>query len=139
MFKLYKKADILEKISDKVKTVDDLFNLPLSEFDRECCDYWFNDYLDSKEYLDQGYFHVWSLEHFKEYFYEAFYLMECRKECKFLVLIEFGESLYFIFDPVGFSTLESFLTNKREDLLREVADLTAFLPFLRQNNPDYPF
>lgn len=86
MFKLYKKADILEKISDKVKTVDDLLNLPLSEFDRECCDYWFNDYL-----------------------------------------------------PVGFSTLESFLTNKREDLLREVADLTTFLPFLRQNNPDYPF
>lgn len=41
MFKLYKKADILEKISDKVKTVDDLLNLPLSEFDRECCDYWF--------------------------------------------------------------------------------------------------
>lgn len=40
MFKLYKKADILEKISDKVKTVDDLLNLPLSEFDRECCDYW---------------------------------------------------------------------------------------------------
>lgn len=39
MFKLYKKADILEKISDKVKTVDDLLNLPLSEFDRECCDY----------------------------------------------------------------------------------------------------
>lgn len=34
MFKLYKKADILEKISDKVKTVDDLLNLPLSEFDR---------------------------------------------------------------------------------------------------------
>lgn len=65
MFKLYKKADILEKISDKVKTVDDLFNLPLSEFDRECCDYWFNDYLDSKEYLDQGYFHVWSLELFR--------------------------------------------------------------------------
>lgn len=136
MFKLYKKADILEKISDKVKTVDDLFNLPLSEFDRECCDYWFNDYLGSKEYLDRGYFHV---SPDKEFFYEAFYLMECRKECKFLVLIEFGESLYFIFDPVGFSTLESFLTNKREDLLREVADLTAFLPFLRQNNPDYPF
>ena len=43
MFKLYKKADILEKISDKVKTVDDLLNLPLSEFDRECCDYWFNE------------------------------------------------------------------------------------------------
>ena len=39
MFKLYKKADILEKISDKVKTVDDLLNLPLTEFDRECCDY----------------------------------------------------------------------------------------------------
>lgn len=49
MFKLYKKADILEKISDKVKTVDDLFNLPLSEFDRECCDYWFNDYLEKLE------------------------------------------------------------------------------------------
>lgn len=49
MFKLYKKADILEKISDKVKTVDDLLNLPLSEFDRECCDYWFNDYLDSEK------------------------------------------------------------------------------------------
>lgn len=126
MFKLYKKADILEKISDKVKTVDDLLNLPLSEFDRECCDFWFNDYLDSKEYLDRGYFHV---SPDKEFFYEAFYLMECRKECKFLVLIEFGESLYFIFDPVGFSTLESFLTNKREDLLREVADLTAFLPY----------
>ena len=44
MFKLYKKADILQKISDKVKTVEDLFNLPLSEFDRECCDYWFNEY-----------------------------------------------------------------------------------------------
>lgn len=56
MFKLYKKADILEKISDKVKTVDDLLNLPLSEFDRECCDYWFNDYLDSKEYRDRGYY-----------------------------------------------------------------------------------
>lgn len=28
MFKLYKKADILEKISDKVKTVDDLYHLP---------------------------------------------------------------------------------------------------------------
>lgn len=49
MFKLYKKADILEKISDKVKTVDDLLNLPLSEFDRECCDYWFNDYLEKLE------------------------------------------------------------------------------------------
>lgn len=58
MFKLYKKADILEKISDKVKTVDDLLNLPLSEFDRECCDYWFNDYLDSKEYRDRGYYVV---------------------------------------------------------------------------------
>lgn len=30
MFKLYKKADILEKISDKVKTVDDLLNLRAS-------------------------------------------------------------------------------------------------------------
>ena len=56
MFKLYKKADILEKISDKVKTVDDLLNLPLTEFDRECCDYWFNDYLGSKEYRDRGYY-----------------------------------------------------------------------------------
>ena len=108
MFKLYKKADILEKISDKVKTVDDLLNLPLCEFDRECCDYWFNDYLDSKEYRDRGYYVVCPD---KEFFYDAFYLMECRKECKFLVLIEFGEILYFIFDPVGFSTLESFLTN----------------------------
>lgn len=123
-------------INVHLMNVYDLLNLPLSEFDRECCDFWFNDYLDSKEYLDRGYFHVCP---YKEIFYEAFYLMECRKECKFLVLIEFGESLYFIFDPVGFSTLESFLTNKREDLLREVADLTAFLPFLRQNNPDYPF
>lgn len=136
MFKLYKKADILEKISDKVKTVEDLLNLPLSEFDRECCDYWFNDYLDDEEYLNRGYY-VNSTD--KEYFYEAFYLMECRKECKFLVLIEFGERLYFIFDSVGFSTLESSLTNYREDLLREVADLTNFIPFLRQNNPDYPF
>lgn len=97
MFKLYKKADILEKISDKVKTVDDLLNLPLSEFDRECCDYWFNDYLDSKEYRDRGYYVVCPD---KEFFYDAFYLMECRKECKFLVLIEFGEILYFIFDPL---------------------------------------
>lgn len=136
MFKLYKKADILEKISDKVKTVDDLLNLPYSEFDRVFCDCWFNEYLEDEEYLNRGYY-VACLD--KEFFYEAFYLMECRKECQFLVLIEFGESLYFIFDPVGFSTLESYFTNKREDLLREVADLTAFLPFLRQNNPDYPF
>lgn len=68
MFKLYKKADILEKISDKVKTVDDLLNLPLSEFDRECCDYWFNDYLDSKEYRDRGYYVVCPD---KEFFYDA--------------------------------------------------------------------
>lgn len=136
MFKLYKKADILEKISDKVKTVDDLLNLPLSEFDRELCDYWFNEYLDDEEYLNRGYYGDFSD---KGCFYDAFYLMECRKECKFLVLIEFGECLFFIFDPVGFSTLESYFTNKREDLLREVADLTSFLPFLRQNNPDYPF
>lgn len=135
MFKLYQKADILEKISDKVKTVDDLLNLPHSEFDREFCDYWFNRYLEDDEYLNRGYYVFPD----KEFYYEAFYLMECRKECKFLVLIEFGEILYFIFDPVGFSTLESYFTNKREDLLREVADLTAFLPFLRQNNPDYPF
>lgn len=79
MFKLYKKADILEKISDKVKTVDDLLNLPLTEFDRECCDYWFNDYLGSKEYRDRGYYVVCPD---KEFFYDAFYLMECRKECK---------------------------------------------------------
>lgn len=90
MFKLYKKADILEKISDKVKTVDDLLNLPLSEFDRECCDYWFNDYLDSKEYRDRGYYVVCPD---KEFFYDAFYLMECRKECKFLEKLETENNL----------------------------------------------
>ncbi len=53
MFKVYKKADILEKISDRVKMVDDLYHLPPDLFDRELFDYWYSVYLD--DYQDRGY------------------------------------------------------------------------------------
>ena len=71
-------------------------------------------------------------------FYYAFYLMECRGCCN-LVLIEFGDMMYFIYDPSGFATLESKFRNEREELLRKVSDLTNLLPVLVSNNPDYPF
>lgn len=134
MFKIYKKADILEKISDKVKTVDDF--LHSSYFDRESFEYWLNTYLDV--YQDRGY-DDFDFEFFDvRLFYYAFYLMECRDCCN-LVLIEFGDMMYFIFDSCGFSTLESKFRNEREELLRKVSDLTNLLPVLVANNPDYPF
>ena len=136
MFKLYKKADILEKISDKVKTVDDLYHLPPDLFDRELFDYWYSVYLD--DYQDRGYDDFdFDLRDIRLFYY-AFYLMECRGCCN-LVLIEFGDMMYFIFDPSGFATLESKFRNEREELLRKVSDLTNLLPVLVSNNPDYPF
>lgn len=137
MFKVYKKADILEKISDKVKTVDDLLHLPRSEWDRELCDFWFNDMINDEYYQTRGYNVFYSLD--MNSFFDAFYLMECCDRCKFLVLIEFGERLYFVFDSCGFATLENDIRNEREELLRKVADLTNLLPVLVANNPDYPF
>lgn len=136
MFKLYKKADILEKISDKVKTVDDLYHLPRDLFDRELFDSWDSIFLDY--YQDRGYDDFdWDLRDIRIFYY-AFYLIECRDCCN-LVLIEFGDMMYFIFDPSGFATLESKFRNEREELLRKVSDLTNLLPVLVSNNPDYPF
>ena len=136
MFKVYKKADIFEKISDKVKTVDDLYHLPRDLFDRERFDSWYSIYLD--DYQDRGYDDFDCDLPDIRIFYYAFYLMECRDCCN-LVLIEFGDMMYFIFDPSGFATLESKFRNEREELLRKVSDLTNLLPVLVANNPDYPF
>lgn len=136
MFKLYQKADILEKISDKVKTVDDLDHLSRDVFDRELFDYWYSVYLD--EYQDRGYDDFGFEFTDMRIFYYAFYLMECRDCCN-LVLIEFGDLMYFIYDSCGFAALESKFRNEREELLRKVSDLTNLLPVLVANNPDYPF
>lgn len=136
MFKVYKKADILEKISDKVKTVDDLNHLACVEFDRELCNYWYRVYLD--EYQDRGYDDFdWDLPDIRIFYY-AFYLIECR-DCCDIVLVEFGDMMYVIYDHWGFSTLESKFRNEREELLRKVSDLTNLLPVLVANNSDYPF
>lgn len=124
MFKVYKKADILEKISDRVKMVDDLYHLPPDLFDRELFDYWYSVYLDY--YQDCGYDDFdFDLRDIRLFYY-AFYLMECRGCCN-LVLIEFGDMIYFIFDPSGFATLESKFRNEREELLRKVSDLTVWV------------
>lgn len=129
MFKVYKKADILEKISDRVKMVDDLYHLPPDLFDRELFDYWYSVYLD--DYQDRGYDDFdFDLRDIRLFYY-AFYLMECRGCCN-LVLIEFGDMIYFIFDPSGFATLESKFRNEREELLRKVSDLTNLLPVLER-------
>lgn len=136
MFKVYKKADILEKISDRVKTVDDLDHVSRDLFDRETFEYWLNIYLD--DYQDQGY-DDFDFEFFDvRIFYYAFYLMECRSFSD-VVLIEYGERMYCIYESVGFATLESMFRNEREELLRKVADLTNLLSVLAANNPDYPF
>lgn len=136
MFKVYKKSDILEKISDRVKTVDDFLRLPGSLFDRESFEHWLNIYLD--DYQDQGY-DDFDFEFFDvRLFYYAFFLMELHGFSD-LVLIEYGERMYFIYDSVGFATLESKFRNDREDLLCKVADLTNLLPVLVESNPDYPF
>ena len=75
MFKVYKKADILEKISDRVKMVDDLYHLPPDLFDRELFDYWYSVYLD--DYQDRGYDDFdFDLRDIRLFYY-AFYLMEC--------------------------------------------------------------
>ena len=137
MTKIFEKADILEKISDKVKTVDDLFKLPISEFDRELCDFWFNDSLNYEENLERGYLVIDNYSNDIEYFYDAFYLMECCERCKHLVLLEFGERLYFIFDPVAFSIIEDDLLREREELLRDVCEITNALPVIR--GFAYPF
>ena len=90
MFKVYKKADILEKISDRVKMVDDLYHLPPDLFDRELFDYWYSVYLD--DYQDRGYDDFdFDLRDIRLFYY-AFYLMECRGCCN-LVLIEFGDMI----------------------------------------------
>lgn len=87
MFKVYKKADILEKISDKVKTVDDLYHLPRDLFDRELFDSWYSIYLDY--YQDRGYDDFdWDLRDIRIFYY-AFYLIECHDCCN-LVLNSLG-------------------------------------------------
>lgn len=136
MFKVYKKADILEKISDRVKTVDDLDHVSRDLFDRELFERWLNIYLD--DYRDQGY-DDFDFEFFDDrIFYYAFFLMELRCFSD-VVLIEYGERMYCIYESVGFATLESKFRNDREELLRKVADLTNLLPILVESNPDYPF
>lgn len=128
MIKIYKKADILEKISDKVKTVDDLYKLPVSEFYPEAVELYFNDMFNYEETQERGY----SVESPDiEFFYDAFYLIERCERFKNLVLIEFGERLYFVFDLNAFAIIENDLMSEREDLLHDVCEITNALPVIR--------
>ena len=131
MYKIYSKSEILDKISDKVKSVEDLSKLSRGEFDRECCDYWYDEYLNDSEYRNRGYI---TNSTDIEFFISAFYLMECRKECKYLVLVEVEDSLYFIFDPRGLTHLQELLEQRREELLRKVSGLTTLLPQFDDDN-----
>ena len=127
MFKFYSKTQILYQISDKLKSLDDFLRLSPDEFDRESCDYWYDEYLEDPEYQERGYI---CNSKDKEFFYSAFYLMEIRPECNFLCLVEVDDSLYFVFSRMGLINLKSHLYKRREKLLLEVSGLTQLLPFL---------
>ena len=125
--KIYFYKDICEKISDKVKSVEDLFNLPVTEFDREGCDLWFDDYLS--EYQERRYLVD---DNCMESFYSAYYLVNVRPECDFLVLLEYDKSLFFVLSFVGIAKLTDKFLREREMLLRKVNELTDCLVGLEQ-------
>ena len=119
--KIYRRSDILEKISHKVKTVEDLYNLPVSDFDPDACDCWYDEYLHDSEYQARQFI---VNSNCLEMFFSAFYLMEVRPECHYLVLLEFDDCLYFIFSPTGAALVKDIFTSRRDDHLRLVCDMT---------------
>lgn len=136
--KIYSYEDICEKISDKVKSVEDLLSLPVTDFEREGCDLWFDDYLHDSEYQERQYLVGVNC---MEDFYSAYYLINCRRnEFDFLALLEYDDSLFFVFSFVGIANLTDKFLRKREELLRNVNELTDCLVGLEQfGNDVYPF
>lgn len=135
--KFYSYEDICEKISDKVKSVEDLYNLPVTEFEREGCDCWYDDFLEDPEYQGRQYFVSGNC---MEDFYSAYYLINCRPECDYLVLLEYDGCLYFVFSSVGVANLANRFYGKLEELLRRLCELTDCLDGLKRYGFElYPF